>query len=253
MPRALVALGANLGDGRAALTSAVCELAALATGGAVFASGWYSATPIGGPSDQPQFLNGAVAFETQLNPHELLCQLHAIEARLGRVRDVPWGPRAIDLDLVYYDDVIETTPTLTVPHSRMSYRRFVLVPAAEIAPDWADPRDGLTIAARLRRLRDDPDRIALVGRFGPGGSFARELVAALPGAGACTEYKRLEDIDRSLSPKLLVVHAATRTCDPWTFGAAAVAELPGSISRNDALVEVMAAIKAMRSEPTPPS
>ena len=99
---------------------------------------------------QASYLNGAAIVETSQPPIQVLEALAEIEASLGRVRDMRWGPRTIDLDLLLYDDVQMESPSLTLPHPRMAFRKFVLEPAAEIAPDWRHPTIGWT----LRELRD---------------------------------------------------------------------------------------------------
>jgi pantoate--beta-alanine ligase len=108
--------------------------------------------PVGGPAGQPNFLNGAVLVETSLSPRELLAQLMNVEQGLGRKRKEHWGPRTVDLDLLLYDDVVLETPELTLPHPRMTLRRFVLEPAAEIAGEMIHPATGRSIAELLEQL-----------------------------------------------------------------------------------------------------
>lgn len=92
-----------------------------------------------GVTDQPAFLNQVLVVETTLGPEEVLVQTQAIEYELGRVRHEHWGARTIDIDLLYYDQLIWQTPTLTLPHPLLHQRRFTLVPLAEIAPDFIHP------------------------------------------------------------------------------------------------------------------
>ncbi len=94
----------------------------------------YETDPVG-YEDQPPFMNIVVEVEAKMSPHELLTACQSIEAALGRVRTIRWGPRTIDLDIVLIDDVIVDDERLTVPHPRMAERAFVLVPLVEIAPD----------------------------------------------------------------------------------------------------------------------
>src|SRR5262249_1369356 len=128
--------GGNLGDVPRTFDQAV---AMLCDGGAVdlvARSSNYS-TPAWGITDQPSFVNAAVRVRTTLPPHELLARSQAIESRLGRTRNGErWGPRTLDVDLVAYDAVTTDSPELTLPHPRALERAFVLVPLAEIAPDW---------------------------------------------------------------------------------------------------------------------
>jgi 2-amino-4-hydroxy-6-hydroxymethyldihydropteridine diphosphokinase len=107
-------------------------------------SRWYETLPVGPP--QPNYVNGCALLEVSLSPADLLQTLQSVEARLGRVRQVHWGPRSLDLDLLLYGQEIIQTPTLTLPHPRMRERGFVLVPLAEIAPDWIEPVTQQSIA-----------------------------------------------------------------------------------------------------------
>jgi 2-amino-4-hydroxy-6-hydroxymethyldihydropteridine diphosphokinase len=108
----------------------------------VAASSLHETDPVG-VVDQPRFLNGAVALDTELPPHELLSLLLAVERRLGRERDgTRWGPRTIDLDLLVYGDAIVDEPGLRVPHARLHERRFALEPLAELDPELVVPGAG---------------------------------------------------------------------------------------------------------------
>ncbi len=100
-------------------------------------SHWYQTKAVG-PA-QPDYLNGCVVLQIVMLPQLLLETLLKIEQKFGRVRQERWGPRTLDLDLLLYNDLILQTPTLELPHPRMRERAFVLVPLAEIAPDWIDP------------------------------------------------------------------------------------------------------------------
>lgn len=114
-------------------------------------SSWYRSAPVPA-SSQPRYVNAVAEIDTDMAPEALLAHLHATEDRFGRVRSVPNAARMIDLDLlVYHDRVIPSGPGLIVPHPRMQDRAFVLLPLAELAPDWVDPRDGRA----LRELIDD--------------------------------------------------------------------------------------------------
>ncbi|MGA0819915.1 MAG: 2-amino-4-hydroxy-6-hydroxymethyldihydropteridine diphosphokinase [Ilumatobacteraceae bacterium] len=129
--RAIVALGSNLGRREAHLRFAVERL-----GESVVAqSQVFETDPVGGPDDQGAYLNMVVVLETELDPYALLRWLHRIEADAGRERVVHWGPRTLDLDLLFFDDVVITGGNLAVPHPRYAERRFVLAPLSEVAPD----------------------------------------------------------------------------------------------------------------------
>jgi 2-amino-4-hydroxy-6-hydroxymethyldihydropteridine diphosphokinase len=130
---AYVGLGANLGDREATIRAAVAQLP-----GVVAVSPLRETDPVG-ITDQPQFLNGVVALETELPPRELLDVLLAVERGLGRERRERWGPRTIDLDLLLYGDEVIDEDGLTVPHPRLRERRFVLEPLADLAPKLVVP------------------------------------------------------------------------------------------------------------------
>jgi len=145
-------MGSNLGNREGTLRRAV-ELLEAEPGIRVAAVSSLRETDPVGYEDQPRFLNGACAVETQLEPHELLARLLAIEAALGRTRDgVPrYGPRTVDLDLLLYGQETVDEPDLTVPHPRLAERRFALEPLAELDPGMTLP-DGRRVADLLAGL-----------------------------------------------------------------------------------------------------
>ncbi len=157
--RAVVALGANLGDRRATLERAV-ELIAAEIGPVVARSAWLATPALIHPDDPaqsyPEFLNGAVLVRTALEPEQVLAGLHAIEADLGRDRSretARWRPRLIDLDLIAVDDLVRDDAGLRLPHPEMHKRDFVLVPFCAVWPDWRHPLLGRTAAELLAELR----------------------------------------------------------------------------------------------------
>ncbi len=141
--RAAIALGANLGDTVATLNSAIDVLTQHPTISLISRSSWYQTAAVGPP--QPDYINGCIVIETELEPQELLTLLLRIEDQFGRVRQERWGARTLDLDLLLYGDRTLSTPHLELPHPRMTIRAFVLVPLAEIAPGWIDPISGRSI------------------------------------------------------------------------------------------------------------
>jgi 2-amino-4-hydroxy-6-hydroxymethyldihydropteridine diphosphokinase len=137
--KAVIALGSNLGDRELNIDSAVAEIAKIIE--VTHLSTNHETDPVGGP-DQPKYLNAVLIAESLLAPDELLKALLAIESRLGRVRDIHWGPRTIDLDLIIVDDEKIDSPDLVLPHPRAHERRFVLEPWAEIDPEAVLPGHG---------------------------------------------------------------------------------------------------------------
>jgi 2-amino-4-hydroxy-6-hydroxymethyldihydropteridine diphosphokinase len=131
--RALLALGSNLGDRRAHLARAVRDMPDL-----VATSGVYETGPVGGPDEQGPYLNMVVALETDMSARELLGVCGQLERAAERVRIERWGPRTLDVDVVWIDGVTVDEPDLVVPHPRMLERRFVQVPLLDVAPDLAD-------------------------------------------------------------------------------------------------------------------
>lgn len=147
---AAIALGSNLGNSLALVKGAVEVLAHEATTTLVGQSQWYKTIAIG--PVQPDYVNGCVVVETKRSPQDLLHLLMAIEQQFGRQRTEHWGPRTLDLDLLLYNSVILDTPTLSLPHPRMTERAFVLVPLAELLPDWVHPVSGLTVGQHRNQL-----------------------------------------------------------------------------------------------------
>jgi 2-amino-4-hydroxy-6-hydroxymethyldihydropteridine diphosphokinase len=131
-----IALGTNLGE---RLDNLHAAIDALAPDVCVLAESHIYETPPWGYEDQPAFLNMVVKAETGLGPESLLKYLKRIEVELGREKSVRWGPRLIDLDILFYDDLIVDTPPLVIPHPRLHERAFVLVPLADVAAAYVHP------------------------------------------------------------------------------------------------------------------
>lgn len=149
MPLAYVGLGSNLGDRRGLIREALKRLGRIDGVRVLKRSRIIETDPVG-RTGQPRFLNAVAEVETKLAPEPLLRRLRDVERALGRVRKRRWGPRTIDLDLLLWDDRSMTTPRLTLPHPRMTERRFVLAPLAELCPGRRVPGTGRTVRGLLR-------------------------------------------------------------------------------------------------------
>jgi 2-amino-4-hydroxy-6-hydroxymethyldihydropteridine diphosphokinase len=148
-----VALGSNLGDRIGTLRIAVAGLPDV-----VAVSPVYETEPVGGPDDQPSYLNLVVELDTDLSPRQLLGIGQQLEAAAGRVRAERFGPRILDVDILLVGDLTVDEPDLTVPHPRMYERRFVLAPLADLAPHRVPPGwegDAIGDVRRVGRLEDD--------------------------------------------------------------------------------------------------
>ena len=147
-----IGLGTNLGDRYRNLSQAKTALNQI---GKIVAESAIYKTPPWGYTDQPAFLNEVVKFETNLAPEDLLKNLKLIEERLGREESFRYGPRIIDLDILFYDNIVYNSGRLTIPHKQIAHRAFVLVPLADLAPDMVHPTVGKTISEMLFDLEDD--------------------------------------------------------------------------------------------------
>jgi 2-amino-4-hydroxy-6-hydroxymethyldihydropteridine diphosphokinase len=162
---AIIGLGANLGEPRSTLAAAVVALGQIGRVKAV--SALYLTAPVGGP-EQPDFLNAAVRLEYAGEPEVLLEALLAIERRFGRERRERWGPRLLDLDLLWIDGVELRTATLEVPHPRLVERAFALDPLLDVCPDATDPHTGRPYRSLRADLSDDGiQRVEQVWASGP--------------------------------------------------------------------------------------
>ena len=134
----LVGLGSNLRDRSANIRKALTLLTTSGHFHLEKRSLLYETEPVGPP--QPNFLNGVAQGRTDLSPEELLKLLKKVEKEVGREEGPRWGPRVVDLDILFCGELVVETPFLTIPHPRLQEREFVLVPLAEIAPSWRHPR-----------------------------------------------------------------------------------------------------------------
>jgi 2-amino-4-hydroxy-6-hydroxymethyldihydropteridine diphosphokinase len=179
-----VALGSNLGNRHWYLLTAIARLRAEPAIRLLAVSHFYETEPVGCPPQSPQFLNAAVLLETELTPEQLLERLLAIEQHLGRRRTRAHAPRTIDLDLLFYDQLVYQSPQLTVPHPRLAERAFVLRPLADIAPQWRHPLLEQSVEQLLAQL--SPESLAQVRLYQPpaqqGGGRLEGLRALVTGS-----------------------------------------------------------------------
>jgi 2-amino-4-hydroxy-6-hydroxymethyldihydropteridine diphosphokinase len=152
LSEAYIALGANLGDREGTLMEAVGRLHNHHRINVLRCSHLYETEPIG-YVDQPYFLNMAVTVKTDLDPHALLEVMQEIERELGRVRHIHWGPRTVDLDLLWMEGLVEDTPELILPHPRMKERAFVLIPLNDIVP----PKEATGLHIAMKTALDKLD------------------------------------------------------------------------------------------------
>ena len=150
-----IGIGANLGDSRASFDAALQELCRPPEVQLLARSGLYRTAPIG-QQVGGNFSNAVFSIATTLSPFELLDRLQDVEAALGRTRDLRWGPRPIDLDLLFFGDQVIKTPRLTVPHPAAWYRRFVVDPLVEVASAFRHPLLGKSIGELHAELANRP-------------------------------------------------------------------------------------------------
>ncbi len=151
---AFIGLGSNIGDKLANLKKAIEGLGKIQGTKVLTVSSLYKTEPVGGV-EQDWFVNAVAEVETSLTPRELLNKLLYIEKDLGRVRDIKWGPRVIDLDIILYDDLVMDEEGLSIPHPYLHKRGFVLVPLAEIAPKVIHPRLRKSVSELMHGIHDN--------------------------------------------------------------------------------------------------
>jgi 2-amino-4-hydroxy-6-hydroxymethyldihydropteridine diphosphokinase len=147
-----LALGTNLGDRLANLKEAIASLTPQMT---VKGKSQVYETPPWGYADQPKFLNQVVRAKTYLEPEQLLKHLKRLEVALGRKESFPNGPRLIDIDILFYDDLIYNSPALIIPHPRLHERAFVLVPLMDLAPDLVHPVNNKSVREMLEGCKPE--------------------------------------------------------------------------------------------------
>ncbi|GGH87960.1 2-amino-4-hydroxy-6-hydroxymethyldihydropteridine diphosphokinase [Pullulanibacillus pueri] len=153
MAKVIIGMGSNLGDREDYLTQALAKLAASTRVRIDKVSSLYETAPYG-PVEQEPFLNMAVAIETSLTPEELLALTQSIESELRRVRDIHWGPRTIDLDILIFDNIEMRTKQLILPHPEIAKRLFVLIPLTDIDPQLIIPGLNTTVSELINRFTE---------------------------------------------------------------------------------------------------
>jgi len=153
--RAVLALGSNLGERNDTLTEAVADLVDRPEVRLLAVSPVVQTKAVGGPAGQPDFLNMVISVETSLEPLELLRHCQAVENKHLRVREVHWGPRTLDVDIIVYGDLESSDPVLTLPHPRAAERAFVLYPWSVIEPSAT--LNGVRVGELAAKAADYPD------------------------------------------------------------------------------------------------
>lgn len=148
-------LGSNQGDRKVQIARAIQMIEESI--GPVWASSAFFETAAWGKEDQPDFINIALEVEHYMTPNELLKVVNKIEDNIGRVRKEKWGPRLIDIDIIFMEDIVVNTSKLKIPHGLMHKRNFVLYPMAEIAPDFMHPVLNETVATILEDSEDETE------------------------------------------------------------------------------------------------
>jgi len=208
MARCLIACGSNEGQPRQHLADAGDLLRSMPGLTLLATSRIRETRPVGGPAGQAPFMNGAFLVETEFAADELLGVLTAIENTLHRERLERWGPRTIDLDLLLYEDLVIEQPGLTIPHPRMTTRRFVLEPCAEIAPDFVHPLAGCSVQDLLDNISVAHPHVAVVGVPGSG---AAEVAAAVADVWLDTVLLDMDDILRGVAAEVAILLVAEET------------------------------------------
>lgn len=163
MHKVFLALGTNLGDRVENLLAAIHALEPEVD--VIMCSPVYE-TPPWGYEDQPKFLNQVIEGETDLDPGELLEYLKGIEKMIGRERTFRYGPRLIDIDILFYDQLVIDSPPLVIPHAQMAERGFVLLPLADLAPEFIHPVSRRTISDLLSNVESDDIQLFSTGDCG---------------------------------------------------------------------------------------
>ena len=213
MASCLIALGSNLGDSMSLINQASEAIGQFPGVQQVAASSILETAAVGGPADQSAFLNSALLLDTTLSAGQLLRKVRLLENQLGRQRDIRWGPRTMDLDLLLYDNLVIRTDDLELPHPRMTFRNFVLKPACQVAGSFRHPVNGATLDELHRHLHSSPNYMAVTG---PGSTVLVERLAEQPGCQLASGRPGYDDqFPDRLEQALLLDPAGCVFSDGW--------------------------------------
>lgn len=162
MDKVFISIGSNLGSKEDYCRKAIVEVGKFAKN--IKLSSLYETKAVD-KVDQPNFINCAIEIETELSPQKLLAELNRIEQKLGRVRHERWGPRTIDLDIIFYGDLVLEEPHLIIPHPRAHLREFVLEPICEIDPNFIYPGLEVPVLEILQKITDKKNIVKLNSSF----------------------------------------------------------------------------------------
>lgn len=164
MHQCLISFGANIGNSKSTVITAADLLrTGLSSGDSLALSRLYQTPPVGGPGGQESFVNAVAAIQTGQTSQEIWRLIRQVEQQLGRQRQHRWEARRIDLDILLFDDERVWTESLKIPHPRMCMRRFILLPAMDVAPQWRDPVSRMTIQELAKQVQSGPGNFLLVG------------------------------------------------------------------------------------------
>tara|TARA_R110002095_G_scaffold115473_5_gene100742 strand:- start:2532 stop:3269 length:738 start_codon:yes stop_codon:yes gene_type:complete len=214
MPDCFIALGGNQGEVRATFSQALERLNRHPEISLIQTSQWIETAPVGSQTDET-FLNGAAQLFTTLSPAALLVELQAVETAMGRVREIRWSARTLDLDLLLYDQLVFESAGLIIPHPACWYRRFVLDPLTEIAPDVIHPLKKITIKELQQRLMQRPFIFSLAG-LPPteAESVIQELKPHFPEV-QFTIWEIAEKLPQAVEPTLLAWLGSEKSAEKW--------------------------------------
>ncbi len=226
MTRCFISLGGNLGPVAETFTRATELLGQHAKVAFAQISRNFQTQPVG-ENAGAEFWNAVAELETELPPLELLDLLQSVEDACGRTRELRWGPRTLDLDLVFYGDRIINLPRLQVPHPACWYRRFVLDPLAELAPDFVHPQRNLTVAQLRARMLARPFRMVIAGATSV---IRHELIENLRNEFSLVQFEHWlpHEIAEASEPAICIrlPDSAESTIDPATIPSAARLDVP---------------------------